>query len=1114
MRQIIIERIMLAILLMAGVVSCNGIEDDFVYDNEIRLKASVSANKLVTKGEGVISSSYEDPLHLGFVRTDETASGYPEDFRGQPALTATMQGVSDIKEINFNEVYQSFESEIYGVRYASWYPWYETAAEEASGLYKYDQTNAQVTIPIDGSTDILYGSVVSGTRTSGFNTIEYDHALVKYRITAYALVPYDDNKEPIAEYLPDVVWGSISDVTVVDMPPVCVMALPEGGGSEYELTYPYTSENLEDYTMSGEGGAPLLESIPIIMDDAVPIAEIIAAPPVDGILKINVTTSKTSASQQITIARDFKPGRHYDVRLRFSNHGLINADIVVSEWGEAGNVQVQTGGEVFFDLSSTESANCYMVSSANYNYCFDVTVKGNGASGVLDGSDTALDPGYVDVVWMDKCLEGVFELASNFPSQGRALFKLKGDSDVNIKDIPDDVEGNVLIGAYSDESKSELLWTWHVWISDRPQIQSYKNGFTVQDRDLGAVDYESATDSRMDGLYYQWGRPTPFPIGRTLSDTYAYNITESEEVPDVQTSISNPSVFYKDAVVAPDNKTYRLWGWRSTADEYMKTIYDPCPAGYRIPSKRLWTELEAEIYSISGHNVEFSVIDGYSIYYPISGYYNGPTEGLKYYWNGSDSRSDKVGAFMWSATYEQTVDNPYLMTYEYHTDGSHGMITRPANDDGPALPVRCVAERSTPHVEDLSAFQTANSYIIDESGYYKFDVTVRGNGVGYLVSPGTSESIDLTEGQDIRINVNYVDFLWWQGDMETGNKEKTPPVIFDFDGKPVDGFVTFHIDEYREGNLIVAGYDEKGVILWTWHLWLTDTPVMKKSKDYEVMDRFLGATYAPASVPASSMSMSDDQWEATLGFYYQWGRKDPFPACDRSGRMASWWKYDRTTKDWTISSAIETTEAASSNLLSSINNPMNFHLSTMEYADLNTIGPVAGVTYNYGSYFSEDNNIANRVYGTMVNDVSESFWGYSSSSGFGKTTTKTMYDPCPPGYSVAYYLVWAGSYSGLDGWSQAIGGTEYNSSCNGLMLDSATFGYVYDYTWYPFAGYMDAHTAQYREVGTIGRFYSSTPANKGSRSFFYNEGYTGQMISNNYTGISTTFALPVRCQKD
>ena len=1109
-----IVRIIAAVAAAIAVLACNRLEDGMHHDDEIRLKASVASNVIYTKaGVGELNSAYTDPLFMGFVRVDETQSGFPADYKGQEALTATMQGAADIKEINFNEKYQTFTNAGLGVRYASWYPWYEHAAEEAVGPYKYDKADAKVTFPLDdGNTDVLYGCVVTGSKSKDFNTIEYNHALVKYRIKAYALVPYDENKQPIASYMPDVLWGSVTGVNILGMPSTCVMELPKDGKETYSLTYP--AAETTDYARTGDGGNPLLSTIPIFMYEAETIAEVIAAPPVDGILKIEIATSKATAVQQITIARDFKPGHNYDIRLRFSSHGLINADVEVSEWGAGDDVNVETGGEVFFDLSSTRSANCYMISSANYNYCFNVTIKGNGADGVLDGSDPTLNPGYLDVVWMDESLEGKFVMSSNYPSQGRALFSLKGNPEnPDDKSLPEGLEGNVLIGAYKDETKSELLWTWHLWICDRPQIQSYKNGFTVQDRDLGAVDYIPSSDAgKVDGLYYQWGRPTPFPVNRELADEFS--IKSSSEIPGVNTAIVHPDIFYKDAVIAEDGKTYRLWGWRSAADEYVKTIYDPCPAGYRVPSKRLWAELDARNYTVSGHNVTFSVIDGYPVYYPISGYYNGPeaTEGLKYYWDGSSSFTEKVGAFMWSATYDNSagVDNPYLMTYEYRAYNDHGMNTRPARDDGPALPVRCVAERSIPHVENLSSFQTANSYIVDEIGYYKFDVTKRGNGVGYLVSPGSTSSINVTEGLDVNIDVDHVDYLWWQGDMATGNDAGTPPVVLDNNGIPKDGHITFHIDEFRKGNLILAGYDVRGEILWTWHLWLTDTPQLKKANEYVVLDRFLGATYAPED-REQAVSMTTEQLNASHGFYYQWGRKDPFPASTANGAVsAKWWKYEGGV--WTEKTALESAPVADRSVMDAVKQPTLFHKVDKVYDSLPVFGSLDTDDFN------GNDNIANRCFGLFINhSCSESLWGYSSASGFGKTSTKTIYDPCPPGYSVVYYLVWNEKYMNIDDGNCKVWIDSHVEEVEGkgAMLNPDRYSNLFDSTWYPFSGYIDPHRAEYVGIHSQGCFYSSTPGNNGARAFYYSTYGTGQLFVNtDYTGVATSFALPVRCQKD
>ena len=94
------------------------------------------------------------------------------------------------------------------------------------------------------------------------------------------------------------------------------------------------------------------------------------------------------------------------------------------------------------------------------------------------------------------------------------------------------------------------------------------------------------------------------------------------------------------------------------------------------------------------------------------------------------------------------------------------------------------------------------------------------------------------------------------------------------------------------GSGAIAAYNESGEILWSWHIWVTDyspdargnndvqTPVNKRKLKFEygsytnnfpMMDRNLGASAGYIELPPDDLEKSK-----TNGFYYQWGRKDPF----------------------------------------------------------------------------------------------------------------------------------------------------------------------------------------------------------------------------------------------
>ena len=146
---------------------------------------------------------------------------------------------------------------------------------------------------------------------------------------------------------------------------------------------------------------------------------------------------------------------------------------------------------------------------------------------------------------------------------------------------------------------------------------------------------------------------------------------------------------------------------------------------------------------------------------------------------------------------------------------------------------------------DLSAAGTANCYLIQGAGDYKFK-SVIGN-------------TDATVG-----NVKSVEVLW-----ESFGTDEMPNV-----GDLIasvsyeNGYVRFSTPEnFRDGNALIAAKNSKGAILWSWHIWCAEEGWQEHIYPSNVgilMDRNLGATSAtPGNVGA-------------LGLMFQWGRKDPF----------------------------------------------------------------------------------------------------------------------------------------------------------------------------------------------------------------------------------------------
>lgn len=148
---------------------------------------------------------------------------------------------------------------------------------------------------------------------------------------------------------------------------------------------------------------------------------------------------------------------------------------------------------------------------------------------------------------------------------------------------------------------------------------------------------------------------------------------------------------------------------------------------------------------------------------------------------------------------------------------------------------------------DLSQTGTANCYLIQTPGKYKFDATVRGNSTDQVGNAFTAEVV-------------------W----EFCNPNTLEPIIAEVNLN--NGYVEFETtEEAQYGNALIAVKDVNGVILWSWHIWMCDFDPEVTAHKYKsgsvIMDRHLGATLSTFN--------SYEEKERAAGTLYQWGRKDP-----------------------------------------------------------------------------------------------------------------------------------------------------------------------------------------------------------------------------------------------
>ena len=330
------------------------------------------------------------------------------------------------------------------------------------------------------------------------------------------------------------------------------------------------------------------------------------------------------------------------------------------------------------DLSGSESANCYVVSNAGA-YKFK-SVKGNSSTSV--GSVAS-----AEVLWES--------FGTDIEPNVGDLIKSVSHSDSYIYFQTADTfkEGNAVIAA--KDASGEILWSWHIWLTDQPQGQEYYNNAGIMmDRNLGAT---SATPGDVGalGLLYQWGRKDPFLGSSSISSStvakstisWPSAVSSDSSKGTIAYATANPTTFIK---YNSNNCDWYYTGSSSTdntrwATDKDKSIYDPCPSGWRVPDggdNGVWSKALGSSSSYTGtynstnEGMNFSGKFGSAstIWYPASGsrhsYYGGSLNSVGnngYYWSASP--------FNCSACY--LVFNKYGSVYpSYNSNRASGLSVR------------------------------------------------------------------------------------------------------------------------------------------------------------------------------------------------------------------------------------------------------------------------------------------------------------------------------------------------------------------------------------------------------------------------------------------------------
>ena len=369
--------------------------------------------------------------------------------------------------------------------------------------------------------------------------------------------------------------------------------------------------------------------------------------------------------------------------------------------------------------------------------------------------------------------------------------------------------------------------------------------------------------------------------------------------------------------------------------------------------------------------------------------------------------------------------------------------------------------------------------------------------------------------------------------------------------------------EATEGNAVVAAKNG-ATTLWSWHIWITaafDRNGIKvqtyetrprnglasyaniTKREFKMMDRNLGAASGTATKVA-------EEAIKTYGVYFQFGRKDPFPAAgvmtrtndadivpvyDANGNKI--FKNSNQIKNSAITTGIDQT-AVKAQLAYAVENPLVFILrddndKTAAYGGDGTNPSYNWIFAAHPAKNDKDGSVpwkaSNKVWGSGLQDEKTSLM-----LGTIADVKKTIYDPCPYGYHMPPQDVWTNfttittAYNtgnvteynvvAADKYNQTsdvvgftdgkfeVWGRRFFTTGNAATADEANVAF------YPAAGCRSGYDDHVSGVGWGCYAWSASPYSATSQ----HGGFlgTGSNWVDPVNGAGRSGALPVRCVQD
>jgi hypothetical protein len=251
-----------------------------------------------------------------------------------------------------------------------------------------------------------------------------------------------------------------------------------------------------------------------------------------------------------------------------------------------------------FRLTITEMSAAPLDSYDGLSNCYLIAPGGNKTIpitraitiGGMDEAETAT----LDVLWKDAdIISGTPTLSGSGASR-------------TLQVTATSTQGNAVIALKG--SDGTIYWSWHIWVSTYANQTISQNNYQFMDRNLGATDNTFSLEGY--GLLYQWGRKDPFPGG--VPGTAGYikldkfkgmpgaGTSADDEMPVYTQSRHQSDIGIRKAILESIKKPTTYFSGSGLRNQWLplasinlwctttikKSVYDPCPDGYRMPILR------------------------------------------------------------------------------------------------------------------------------------------------------------------------------------------------------------------------------------------------------------------------------------------------------------------------------------------------------------------------------------------------------------------------------------------------------------------------------------------------------------------------------------------------